>query len=85
MTPEQKEQLRRLVLRFMAERAALSYNSASVQRGVSREMACTVPEITDALELLLDLGLLKRIENRLGAARYYQITAAGTLAYESGE
>lgn len=85
MTTEQKEELRRLVLRFLAERAALSYNSASVQRGVSREMAHTVPEAADALELLLDLGLVKLVPNTLGAARYYKISAAGTLAYERGE
>ena len=85
MTSQQKEELRRLVLRFMAERAALSYNAASVQRGVGREMAHTQPEAAEALELLLDLGWLKLVPNSLGAARYYQISAAGTLAYERGE
>lgn len=85
MNPQQKEELRRLVLRFLAERAALSYNADSVQRGVSREMAHTLPEAADALELLLDLGYLRLTENKLGAARYYKISAAGTLAYERGE
>ena len=85
MNPQQKEELRRLVLRYLAERAALSYNSASVQRGVSREMAHTIPEAAEALELLLDLGFLKLVPNELGASRYYRISAAGTLAYERGE
>ena len=85
MNSQQKEELRRLILRFLAERAALSYNSASVQRGVSREMAHTIPEAAEALELLLDLGFLKIIPNTFGASKYYKISATGTLAYERGE
>lgn len=84
MSTQQKEELRRHVLRYLAERAALSYNASSVHRGVSREMACTVPEVDEALDMLLDLELLRLIKNTFGAAKYYKISAAGTLAYEQG-
>ena len=85
MSIQQKEELRRLVLRYLAERAALSYNAPSVQLGVRREMACTLPEVEEALEMLLDLELLRHIKNTFGAAKYYKVSAAGTLAYERGE
>ena len=85
MSNEQKEELRRLSLRWLAERAALAFNSSSIHRGVSRDLACTQPEAEAALELLLDLGWLKDVPNKLGAIRYYQVSAAGSLAYERGE
>ncbi|MEI6605142.1 MAG: hypothetical protein WCP35_07520 [Verrucomicrobiota bacterium] len=85
MSNEQKEELRRLCLRWLAERAALAFNSSSIHRGVARDLACTLPEAEASLALLLEIGWLKEIPNKLGAIRYYQVSAAGTLAYERGE
>lgn len=85
MSPTQKEELRRLVRGWLAERAALAYNLTSIQRGVGRELACTEPEVAEACQLLHDLGHLKDVPNSLGSAKYYQIHAQGTLAHERGD
>jgi len=85
MNNQQKEELRRLTLAWMAQRAALAFNATSVQRGVSREMPCTIPEIEEAMLFLFSLRHLDEVRNSLGATRYFQINAAGTLAYERGE
>ncbi len=85
MTNTQKEELRRLVLGWLAQRAALAFNVSSVQRGVSREMAATEPEVLEALLFLESQTLLQIVPNSLGATRYFQITATGTLVYERGQ
>jgi len=85
MNQEAKEELRRLVRGWLADRAALGFNATAIHRGVSREMACTVPEVEDAIALLSDLKQLKQVPNRLGATKYWQIAAEGTLAHERGE
>lgn len=85
MSPELTEELRRLVRGWLADRAAMAYNINSIHRGVSREIRCTEPEVEAACLLLLDLGHLKIVPNSLGASKYYQIHANGTLAHERGE
>ena len=85
MNPAHHEELRRVVRGWLADRAALAFNTGSIQRGVSREISCTEPEVAAACDLLLDLGHLKEIPNTLGANRYFKIHAAGTLAHERGE
>jgi hypothetical protein len=85
MNNAQKEELRRLVLAWLAQRASLAFNATSVRLGVSREMPCTIPEIEEAMLFLFSLRLLDEVRNSLGAVRYFQINAAGTLSYERGE
>jgi hypothetical protein len=81
----QKEEFRRLVLAWLAQRCAVAYNSESVQRGVSREMPCTRPEVDEALHFLFTMKLLNEIPNSMGSVRYFQANAAGILAYERGD
>jgi hypothetical protein len=85
MTADQKEELRRGVRGWLADRSALAFNVGTIQRGVSRSIPCTEPEVEAACVLLLDLGHLKEVPNTLGANRYFQIHAAGSLAHERGE
>lgn len=84
MTPFQLEELRRAIRAWLYDRAALAFNAQSVHRGVSREIPCTQPEVETALAFLLDLGHVKFIPNQISAVKYYQISAAGSLAHESG-
>jgi hypothetical protein len=85
MPPDLKEQLRRGVRGWLADRPALAFNTGTIQRGLSREMSCTEPEVAAACDLLLDLGHLREIPNALGSNRYFKIHASGTLAHERGE
>lgn len=84
MTNAQKEELRSIILGWMADRSALAFAVHSIHRGASREMPVTVAEVEAAAEFLKDLGHLKIVPNPLGATRHYQITAAGTIAHEGG-
>lgn len=84
MNQMQKEELRRLVRTWLAERGALSFNAHSVHRGVSREIACTEPEVEDALTLLTGMGQVSAAHSELGSTLYYKVTAAGILANERG-
>lgn len=85
MTPDQKEELRRLVLGFMAKRSACAFNCVSVQAGIRRDMPCTEAEAEECLLFLKSAGYLDEIENKLGSRRYYQANSAGVLAYERGD
>jgi hypothetical protein len=84
MDPHQKEELRRLSLRWMAERSALAFNARSVHAGVSREFPCTHTETEETLEFLKSSKLLDDVPNSMGGTRYYKINAAGQLAHERG-
>jgi DNA-binding PadR family transcriptional regulator len=85
MSPDQKEELRRLVLGYLARRAACAYNCVSVHQGIRRDMPCTEEEAEETLHFLKSSGLLDEVENKLGSRRYYQANAKGILAWERGE
>jgi len=80
----QKEELRRLCLRWMAERSALAFNARSVHAGISRDMAVTHPETEEALDFLHSSGMLDNIPNGMGGTKYYKVNAKGTLSHEAG-
>jgi hypothetical protein len=85
MNPDQKEELRRLCLRFLAARSAAAFNCVSVHQTVRREMACTEEEVEEQLIFLRSSGLADEVPNRMGSRKYYQANAAGVLAFERGE
>ncbi len=84
MDTHQKEELRRLCLRWMAERSALAFNARSVHAGTARDVRATLPEVEETLEFLKSSRLLDDVPNSLGGTLYYKINAAGTLAHERG-
>jgi hypothetical protein len=85
MTPENKEDFRRAVRRYFAERPSLAFNETMVHAKVAREIPCTVPEVLAACEFLKDLGHLTEVKNTMGSLRYFKIHAEGTLAHERGD
>ena len=85
MTPQQKEDFRRAIRTYLAERPSLAFNENVIQRHVTREVPCTSPEVLGACDFLLDLAHIKEVKNTMGSLRYFQITAIGTLAHERGE
>lgn len=85
MTPAEKQELRELARAHLAERPRLALAPEDVHRALSRKMHCTIPEVADALALLVSLEQAKQVTASLGSTRYYQITAAGILAHERGE
>ncbi len=85
MTPAEKLELRELTREHLAERPRLALAAADLHRPLSRKIHCTIPEIEDALALLVSLDQVKAILPKLGSVKFYQITAAGVLAHERGE
>jgi len=85
MNAEQKQELRELVRQHLAERPRIGLRASDVQMRIRRQIECTTPEVEDALALLVSLGQAQAFNAQLGATKYYQITAAGILAYERGE
>ena len=84
MDTHQKEELRRLVLRWMAERSALAFNGRSVHAGTARDFSATCAEVEEALLFLLSSGMLDNIPNGMGGTKYYKVNAKGILSYEAG-
>ena len=85
MSPDQKEELRRLVLGFMAKRPSCAFNCVSVHQGIRRDMPCTEDETEETLLFLRSSGLLDEVPNAMGSRRYYQVNHKGTLAHERGD
>ncbi len=85
MNSDQKEELRRIVLGFMAKRSACAFNAVSVHAGARRDMPCTEQEVEETLLFLKSSGFLDEVPNKLGSRRYYQANASGILAHERGD
>lgn len=85
MTPVEKLELRELVREHLADRPRLALAAEDLHRPLSRKIHCTIPEIEDALALLVSLQQVETVIPKLGSVKFYQITAAGTLAHERGE
>lgn len=84
-SPDQTEELRRIVLGFMAKRSACAFHAGSVLEGVRRDIHTTEDEVRDTLLFLQSAGYLDEIQNPLGARRYFRANAAGVLAWERGD
>lgn len=79
-----KEELRRLTLGWLNDRAALAFNAPSINRGVCRELPHTIPETEENLAFLHSAGFVAETPNPLGGTKFWKITAAGTIAHERG-
>jgi hypothetical protein len=81
-TPESREECRREVLNYLAERSSVALSRDSIRRGLKHEWGFEDAEILHACEFLVGLDLISSRHGDLGATRYYQITSKGTLHHE---
>jgi hypothetical protein len=81
---ERKEECRRRVREYLANRSVLAYRAATVRTGLSREHAFDLDEIKAALLFLVSAKQVSIEHDSLGATPFYQITADGILAHERG-
>lgn len=80
---ERREDCRRGVRTFLAERQAVTHRLSAIRRGVNREgNDFTEREITDALVFLAGEKHVEITPDPDGATLYYQATSAGVLAHE---
>lgn len=85
-TQIRKEDLRRSVREYLADRPGLANSPASIRRVLGREFEdLKLDEVKAALVFLESLKQAELIREKLGSSKYYRITATGTLAHERGE
>lgn len=77
-----REECRREVRAYLAERPVLAMRLAAIVRGVREAGGFAEAEVEAALGFLYDLEQVKQLRPEIGATVSWQITARGTLAYE---
>ena len=80
-----REECRREVLRYLAERAALAFPAATIRRKLRFDGDdFSDAEIDAALQFLLGLSepQIKTRDDPHGVTKYYQASSAGVLAHE---
>lgn len=81
---ESREDCRREVLNYLAERSAVALPRDTIQRGLKSKGNFEDAEILHACSFLVGLNLLKEETAKLGSTKYYQITSEGILHHERG-
>lgn len=85
---ERREECRRKVLGFLAERAAVAHHPKTIRRRLNdgHENDFTDDEIEAALAFLIHLAppRAKAIPEAMGSTLHYQATSDGVLAHERG-
>ena len=82
---ERREECRREVRRYLAERPSLAFRAETIRRNLAREFVFTAEEVRDALAFFVSAKQVEIEPDGLGATDYFKITAAGTLAHERGQ
>lgn len=79
-----REDLRRAVRHYLAQRATVAQDAGTIHRAIRRAEPCELREIEAALTFFihLDPPQIRTVRESLGATLYYQITSAGVLADE---
>ena len=79
---EKREDARREVRRYLADRPSLAFRSETIRRYLAREWAFTPEEVRNALAFLVSAHQVEIEPESLGATEYFKVTATGTLAHE---
>jgi len=81
---EQREDCRREVRRYLAERPQLAFRDQTIQQKLHLENDFTIAQVRDALVFLVSDKQVEIEPEELGATPYYKITANGMRAHERG-
>jgi DNA-binding PadR family transcriptional regulator len=83
-----KELIRQTVLEYLAQRAAAAYQAEQIARMINLrklfDEQLSEASVEEALAFLVSAGFASMTHGQMGASKHYQVTAAGTLAYERG-
>lgn len=81
-----REMLRKVLLKFLAERFRLAFAPAQIASLISRrgmlDFEIDVEDIEQALVIVTGLGLVEEMTEELGSTKYYKITAKGVIENE---
>ena len=81
---ERREDCRREVRRYLADRPSLAFRAETIRRNLDLEFDFTLDEVVNALAFLMSAKQADVEPEGMGATEYFKITAAGTLAHERG-
>lgn len=79
---ERREECRREVLRYLADRSVLAFRAETIRNSLHREHKFSIEEIISALEFERGAGRVSIEPHRQGATNFYRITSEGTLFHE---
>lgn len=79
-----KEDLRKAVRAYLADRIGTALSTSSIQRGLVKEWKCSEEDISAALYYLISTqpNQVDEQPDTDGATLYYRINAAGVKAHE---
>ena len=82
------EQVREVVLEYLADRQELSYDMPLLLERLNKSRALDFKiepdDLTGAIAFLEGRGFITHSFHRLGSTRFFQATSAGVLAHERG-
>lgn len=81
-----REFMRKVVLRFLAERFRLAFDDSQIEHLLRRrtlvDFEIDVEDVRLAIEVLLGMGLVEIVVEKLGATKYFKITSQGIIENE---
>lgn len=81
-----REMLRKVLLKFLAERFRLAFAPSQIASLIGRrgmiDFEIDVEDIEQALVVVMGLGLVEEVTEEMGATKYYKITAKGVIENE---
>jgi hypothetical protein len=81
-----REFLRKIVLKFLAERFRLAFDQAQIVALIKRrgmvDFDFDLEDIQKALAVVEGLGLIEQVKEEMGATVYYKITSKGIIENE---
>lgn len=72
-----REECRREVLRYMAQRSVLAFRAETILTKLNKEHDFTLEEVKAALEYERGDGRVELLSNTQGRDRFYKVTTAG--------
>jgi hypothetical protein len=79
---ERREECRREVLAFLADRSVLAFRAETIRNKLAREHQFSLDEINAALEFQISGGRVTREPDPDGATPFYKVTREGILHHE---
>ena len=79
---ERREECRREVLRYCANRSVLAFRAETIRNALHREFNFTLEEIISALEFEHGAARLNVEPHSQGATKFYRVTSEGILFNE---
>jgi len=86
LTPKDREDLRSVILGYLAARNAAAFDASSIRATLMRRRAVDFPiaeaDVTSACQFLTDKGLATRLDSDMGSSIFWRATDQGVVEAE---